>query len=338
MKKYFNYSKKKFDNRTPIQLFNEIFISNQKITLSLLPKVYYNKNNETFPLGNISKSKTIYCNENGYYSIYQSDRYGFNNPDYEWDKPKIKFLLLGDSFVHGACVNRPNDIASNLRNISKETVLNLGYKGNGPLMQLAAYKEYNFKNIDNVIWFYFENDVWDLKRELDNKFLIKYLNNKNFTQNLKNKQETIDIHIRKELNKILNKKIKKNTSFSSEIIHIIKFIKMENIRKIILTPEIQNEFYEILELAQKITKKNNSNIYFVYLPSYQNIKNNYYYKNFDKIKKKLNKLEIPLIDIKKELFDKLNEPINLFPFGFNGHYNEEGYKKVAETLNLLIKN
>ena len=44
-----------------------------------------------------------------------SDRYGFNNPDYEWDKEKIDFLLVGDSFVHGACVNRPYDIASQMR-------------------------------------------------------------------------------------------------------------------------------------------------------------------------------------------------------------------------------
>ena len=54
------------------------------------------------------------CNENGYYSIYDSDRFGFNNPDDQWDQD-LDFLLIGDSFVNGACVNRPNDIGSNLR-------------------------------------------------------------------------------------------------------------------------------------------------------------------------------------------------------------------------------
>ena len=58
----------------------------------------------------LSNSETIHCNENGYYSIYQSDRYGFNNPDNEWDKKEIEYLLVGDSFTHGDCVNRPNDI------------------------------------------------------------------------------------------------------------------------------------------------------------------------------------------------------------------------------------
>ena len=40
-----------------------------------------------------SNSKTIVCNENGYFSIFRSDRYGFNNPDYEWDKDEAKIIL-----------------------------------------------------------------------------------------------------------------------------------------------------------------------------------------------------------------------------------------------------
>ena len=74
-----------------------------------------------------NNKKTIYCNENGYYSIYQSDRYGFNNPDEEWDNKETEYLIVGDSFTDGACVNRPNDIASVLRILSNKSVLNLGY-------------------------------------------------------------------------------------------------------------------------------------------------------------------------------------------------------------------
>ena len=73
-------------------------------------KLYNNKS--IFYLSGISNSKTIYCNENGYFSIYQSDRFGFNNPDDEWDSNEIEFLLLGDSFTHGACVNRPDDLST----------------------------------------------------------------------------------------------------------------------------------------------------------------------------------------------------------------------------------
>ena len=89
----------------------------------------------------------------GYYSFYKSDRFGFNNPDYEWDKKSLKYILIGDSFTHGACVNRPNDIASVLRNLSGESVLNLGYSGNGPLLEFATLREYLKPNIENIIWF-----------------------------------------------------------------------------------------------------------------------------------------------------------------------------------------
>ena len=50
---------------------------------------FKNKNQELFPLSGLSNSKTIYCNENGYYSIFKSDRHGFNNPDIEWDKDEL---------------------------------------------------------------------------------------------------------------------------------------------------------------------------------------------------------------------------------------------------------
>ena len=46
-------------------------------------------------MSGFSNSKTIYDNENGYYSIYQSDRYGFNNPDNEWDSNETEILLVG---------------------------------------------------------------------------------------------------------------------------------------------------------------------------------------------------------------------------------------------------
>ena len=39
----------------------------------------------------------------------------------------MKLNIFGrNSFAHGACINRPHDIASVLRILSKKTVLNLG--------------------------------------------------------------------------------------------------------------------------------------------------------------------------------------------------------------------
>ena len=156
--------------------------------MAVFPSIYLNKNYPIYPLSGISNSETIYCKENGYFSIYQSDRYGFNNPDEEWDKKEIEYLLVGDSFTLGACVNRPNDIASVLRTLSNKHVLNLGYGSNGPLLEYAILREYLNSNVKKVIWIYYANDLKDLNTRIKDKTLLNYINNLNFTQNLKLKQ------------------------------------------------------------------------------------------------------------------------------------------------------
>ena len=95
------------------------------------------------------------------------------------------------------------------------------------------------------------------------------------------------------------------------------------------------EFENILKLSIKLTKENNSILYFVYLPDYaryigKNIHDNkFHYKKVTKIVENLN---IPIIDINKELFIKYDDPISLFVFRKGGHYNEKGYQLVAKTI------
>ena len=55
--------------------------------------------------------------------------------------------------------------------------------------------------------------------------------------------------------------------------------------------------------------------------------------NYLEIKKIVNKLKIPFIDVNDEVFKKEKDPLKLFPFGISfGHYTVEGYKKVAEAV------
>ena len=52
----------------------------------------------------------------------------------------------------------------------------------------------------------------------------------------------------------------------------------------------------------------------------------------------VNKLDIPIIDIYKEVFAKHPDPLSLFPFRkLSFHYNEEGYKLVSEAILDKIK-
>ena len=43
-------------------------------------------------------------------------------------------------------------------------------------------------------------------------------------------------------------------------------------------------------------------------------------------------LDIPIIDMHKEIFEPHSDPLSLFPFKTWGHYNAEGYKLVAEAI------
>ena len=326
----------KWDRRSKLDVYKELKKNNDKITISFLPSEIINKNYSIFPLSGLSNSETIHCNENGYYSIYQSDRYGFNNPDNEWDKKEIEYLLVGDSFAHGMCVNRPNDISSVLRNLSKKSVLNLGMNGNGPLIEYATLREYLNTKVKKVLWIYYEsNDLNNLKSEKTNNILINYLKDLNFTQNLKLKQNEIDSFLSNKIKEI----VKERKTFK---VKLKKFIKIYNTRLLILrapaqAPAPTPEFKLILQLTKELMNKNNSKLYFVYLSEYSRYKKLYDNTNYNLVKDIVNELRIPFIDIHKEVFVKEQNPLKLFPFELPGHYNPDGYKKVAETIYKFTK-
>jgi len=354
-KLYKNQTGKDYDTRSRFEIYNDLIINNKNIKVIVHPSNYifnrYNIDlaNKIFPLSGISNSKTIFCEEMGYYSIYDSDRFGFNNPDYEWDKQNIKYLLIGDSFTHGACVNRPSDIGSVLRQISNETVLNLGYSGNGPLIELATLKEYIRPNVENIIWFFYEgNDMEDFDTELRSKFLMKYIDEFNFSQNLKKKQN--DINSLAELiieNALKEYNSEKDKDKNRNEFNLIKHLKLTNSRSILnkflpknYQPQnpSQPKFKKILRISKELSINNNSNFYFVYLPSLRRYKTDYDDSTYEQVKKIIDELDINFIDVHKEVFELETNPLKLFPFESSKHYNIEGYNKIANLINKIISN
>ena len=94
---------------------------------------------------------------------------------------------------------------------------------------------------------------------------------------------------------------------------------------------------KIILLAKKLVEKNNSKLYFVYLPEYSRYKTKYDNTYYSLIKNFVTELNITFIDIHNEIFKKEKNPLKLFPFEMLGHYNIEGYKKVAESIFKLSK-
>ena len=109
---------KKFEDISPIYYPYNQLLKKRIIKLKEL------NNKKVFILSSISNKKTITCNETGKYLIYESDRYGFNNPNNFWDND-VEGVVIGDSMTLGECVDVSKDIVSILRNSSKKNYINL---------------------------------------------------------------------------------------------------------------------------------------------------------------------------------------------------------------------
>jgi len=345
---------KKWDKRTTLQVYDDLKKINNDIVVRFQPSYNLGKQNfPFFPFSGISNSESIHCNENGYFTIYQSDRHGFNNPDEEWDSQEIEYLLIGDSLAHGSCVNRPNDIASVLRTLSNKSTLNLGYGGNGPLIEYATLREYSSTNIKKILWIYGEsNDLYDLRIELKNKNLLKYLNSNSHSQNLRERQDEIDNLLKKNLKTELEKQIQKEELKTQVQIEkdnrlkykILKFIRLDKTKKIFEKKDtsyddsIFQEFEKILKLSLELSKENNSKLIFVYIPEFRRYSGaKYSDENYNKVISIVKKLDIDLVDMRK-FFDNQTNPKFFFPFElFAWHYNVEGYRRIGETIYKLTK-
>jgi len=351
-----NYIKSKsvkpkyFDNRTKIEVIEDYRLRNIIVKPALYPKYLFQNgflkfsNIEKIPLGGISNSLTILCNESGKYAFFESDRYGFNNPDPEWDS-KVGYFLIGDSFTHGSCVNYGEDIGGHIRKLTKKSVINVGSGGNGPLTELGSFIEYGIPtNPKYVLWFYFEgNDLNNLRDELTNPILLKYLD-QGFNQSLIKMQDKID----ENLNKYIEHKheiesLKSKNSRNSELLDNIKDIfKLSNIRRLLkLSENLKQE--EILKKFTTITERLNyevknigSELYFIYIPYFVRYtdfikdKNNFYQKS--KVMDIISKNNIKIIDLDNELFKLLEDPINYLPNRSPGHFTREGYKLIAKKV------
>ena len=321
---------------------------NNKIFLSIEPDSFIKeKNIEIYPLSGISNAETIHCKSLLNYNSYTSDRFGFNNPNSVWEENEIEFLIFGDQVAHGYCVNRPDDIASQLRLLSGKGVLSLGYSGNEMLMDFAALKEFSkSKKIKKIFYLYSDDsDNNDLKNEVEHFILKKYLSDESFSQNLILKQKKVDTMAKDRMLKNL-KKFEKQDRL---LLEVSKFIKLNRLRAVIFSFKQENarniyfplndNFKKILVMMEDYSKSNNSEFIFVYVPNYKKYtKKNYKNKNYDEILKIIDELDIKFVDLHKNLMTKFKDPTELYKKKFLNIYyqgiwfNKEGNRKIAEAI------
>ena len=314
-------SNKDLSKYQPYNLPQELIIDKKKI----------------YTLGSTSSKKIVVCNENNYMSIFKSDKYGFNNQNYDWDNDTLleNVLLIGDSFVLGACVHQDKNIGSLIKNKADKKILSLANNGAGPLVKLAMLREYaNDINIDKLFWFYYEgNDFSDFEKELKIEILRKYLHYENFSQGLKYNQEKIN-------NIFENKNLVLIKSPGNDIYNRFQLIKLKNIILKVKTLYFNindrklEEYLKVIHSIKKFTQNKNIDFYFVYLPDfnrYKGIKFNDLY-NKKKLISFLKSNNINIIDIDKKVFSLDKDPKSNFPNKQFGHYNEMGYRKISDLI------
>lgn len=370
-----------FDRRSRLQVLTDLRAKNIDAWPSIAPQFLFKgwpksygdpvieiHGAPTLPLGGVSNITTVYCNENGYYVIYESDEHGFHNPKGLWSMPgPLDIAVIGDSYAHGACVKTETNFASLIR-LRYPKTLNLGGDGNGPFLELAALKEYVLPLRPRVVlWFYFEmNDMGEMLNEKET-FLTKYLT-PGFTQGLISRQEEIDQALKRHVEDIMEnftlrskmilfaEHLRDPLSHSDEFEELIKLSHLRKAAEQVLVrfsqgaegevqalaplPSLSREnldrFSKILTEAKTTIAGWGGTLVFVYLPQYERYaKPEFVNKDREQVLRIARGLGLPLIDLHPR-FQAQADPLSLFPFKRRGHYNEEGHRVVAEeVLNVL---
>lgn len=302
------------------------------------------------PLAGISNSITVYCNEIGEWTIYESDEHGFNNEKGLYAVGGLDFALIGDSFIHGACVREGDDLASKVRQKGYKG-LALGQSGNGPLLELATLMEYAapFKP-RNIFWFYFEgNDIENFTIEKRSDILRAYMDG-DYSQSLIERQEAIDRLLIRYINKN-HKELEAWLGLQKKDDALYKFITFTHIQNRLAgfmnkkDPLKEEEYVDlsdnrdiegikaVLDKADDMVASWGGEMFFVYLPTWSR----YYFNREDsaydrrKMLEAVASLGIPVIDVSVE-FRKVSNPLSLFPYERHGHYLPEGYEIISRAI------
>ncbi len=337
---------------------NKLYFLQKEIIKNNAYSAFSYEDEKIFSFSGLQNSKILMCNESGYWAKYKSDKHGFNNPNSVWSKNNIDIVFIGDSATKGECVNQGDDIPSQLRNLKKNmNIINLGWQATGPLRQFSAYKEFiENQRVKYIFWVYFENDLEDLAKEKNNKILMQYFNRDDFSQNLKSEQvkKKITNLILSKHNEFMNEDHQINMTVSPYS-NLVNFIKLYKIRQIVLRnfhknffdyenidhnlndkDELLNFYFSLFDKLLLLTN-NQTQIVLVYLPREKYGFTTEFNKSM-KIKKyiieNLKMKNIDIIDIEKEIKDNFFNPGQLYPKQHVGmHFNEKGYKFVAEKIN-----
>ena len=315
------------------------------LNLNTSDAVFISKKEEDRNLNKTSYDKEHYIekcgeSEGGFYNLsYKKDIFGFRENDDELFY-NTDLVILGDSFGMSSCVNYPNDLTSNLKNLLKtKKILNISVGGSGPYYQkelLINLFDKNNTEFNTLVWLFYEgNDHEDLKKNFGKEYDF------NFEINRNRNQQTIDltkVNYSPSENTIVLKLKLFFANYFRGFGSLVKYL--ENYPMLI--PKEEQYDSVVSDLSNYLTKKNVQKKIIFYIPvytrlSYRDIKypRPPHLKQFDQLKllveNTAKKYDFEFVD-GAALFSKHNDPLDYFNYRLPTHFNIEGYKALAQFI------
>lgn len=351
-----------FDGRTRLAVLTDLRAQGTDVTLGTLPRDLLEegadglrtsrlriRGRELLPLGVVPDRTLLFCNETGEWLTYRTDRYGFRNPPGVWDSVPAELAVLGNSFALGGCVADGKGFVDLVRSRYHGT-LNVSIGGHGPLMQLAALKEYVARmRPPLVLWTYEEDDdLGHLAGEKRAPLLRRYLE-PGFSQGLPELRDDIAEILRRHSEDTISalRSRTRDSAISvsgSAAADVVGHLKLGLVRKRLglsladtpqrVVPASDLDLLRtVLTEASSVVADWQGTIYFVYLPAYSRYASggSPYTRARDDVLGIVTALGLPVIDLEPAFRDG-GAPLSLFPFQRFIHYNERGHDLVARTI------
>lgn len=330
-----------FDSRTPLEVLDDLRERGvdaypPRSAASLLGLASDDgappKEPPILPLAGRSRSTTVLCNENGEHLVVETDRYGFNNPDHAYEATS-PVLMLGDSFAFGYCVRPGNDLAGRLRAEGVQLV-NLGYPGTGPLIQLAQFREYGpLVRPSAIMWIYYPgNDGTNLAEEYQESSLRLYLE-PDHRQGLPERQAEIDRFWAEQMDwgALRNR---------AETPPLTDILQLRPLRALLGgraypapatrpprgTPD---QFDAVLDQMIAQAENLGAPLYFVFLPTYRRFVD--HKPRGRDVLAAVRARSVPIIDFEERLLEN-EDPLQFYPFRQHAHFTEAGYVLLAQHI------
>ncbi|MEK9722135.1 MAG: hypothetical protein VW405_01455 [Rhodospirillaceae bacterium] len=290
---------------------------------------------------------TVGCAENGYWTGFTSDRYGFNNPDEVWDRSALDVVVAGDSFTAGYCVFNRDHYLTTLRR--GRNVLNLGQASANPLTELAAVREYADGRRTSVLLVqYFDNDLLEASRSAANPILRRYLDDPGYIQGLAAQRDAVDRRLKDRLDRLLARELaaldRTGRPSPTDILLLRKFrhtlglVRTErrfadpcqDVRKTPVDAALRRFGVQLIDGWQALAARLHARLAVAYFPTWHELACPAYPADFPTFKSLLDARGVPLIDTRAAF---AGAPLDrVFPYRGFAHYTPAGNRLIGEHL------